>query len=116
MFFWSADANTSAGAPCAIWVSRSDDDPKLNVILVPGFAASNSAPSVVKPFVNDDAASTVMPPWSFGSLDVVAPLPGDTVVAAVPFLSEPHAEAMSPHATKTTLTVRSVRTISPPGD
>ena len=36
MFFWSAEAYTSAGAPCSTCVSRSADEPKLNVTFVPG--------------------------------------------------------------------------------
>ena len=63
---------------------------------VPGCAASNSAPSAVKPFVSDDAASTVMSPSSWARVEVVVPLPAATVVVVAAFLSEPHAAATSP--------------------
>ena len=41
----SAEAKTSAGAPCWIWVASVPEDPKLNVIVVPGWAAWNCSPS-----------------------------------------------------------------------
>ena len=36
----SADRNTSAGAPCSIWVSSADDESVEIVSVVPGLAAS----------------------------------------------------------------------------
>ena len=59
MFLVSAEANTSAGAPCWIWVTRSEEPAKLNVTVVPGWAASNCCPSSVKVDFSEAAANTV---------------------------------------------------------
>ena len=64
MFLVSAEAKTSAGAPCWIWATRSEDPAKLKVTLTPGWAFSNSAPISVKVFFSDAAAKTVISPDS----------------------------------------------------
>src|SRR4051794_27039853 len=65
MFFSDAEAKTSTGAPCAIWVERSELAPKVSLTLAPGWSFSNRALSVVNASVSDAAASTVIepPPW-----------------------------------------------------
>ena len=62
MFFSSADANTSAGAPSAIWVTRSAEPAKFNTTVVAGWASSKSAASSVNVAFNDAAANTVIDP------------------------------------------------------
>ncbi len=95
MFFSSADAKTSAGAPCSIEVSRSDDEPKLRSILVPGCAASKAFARSVKLEVSDDAPSTVMLPVSLlASVD------------AVGLLLDPHAAKSSAAVTAMTQSER----------
>ena len=44
MFLVSAEANTSPGAPCCSWVTRSEEPPKLKVTLVPAWEVSNCWP------------------------------------------------------------------------
>ena len=63
MFLVSAEANTSAGAPDWIWVTRSDDPAKLNATWTPGWLASNCSPNVVKVVLSDAAANTVRVCW-----------------------------------------------------
>src|SRR5450759_622690 len=65
-----AEANTSAGAPCVIWVTSAPDDPKLNVMVAPGWADWNSVPSWPKVPISDDAADTMMEPVSLGFVAV----------------------------------------------
>src|SRR6266508_2467264 len=72
MFFWSADANTSAGAPSLIWPTRSDDAAKLNVTSASGYSDSNASPIAVNESVSDAAANTVMSPSMSASGVVVA--------------------------------------------
>ncbi len=43
MFFSSADANTSAGAPSPIWVARVLDPSYTGLTVTPGFCCSNAA-------------------------------------------------------------------------
>src|SRR5689334_22979211 len=62
MFFVSAEAKTSAGAPCWSWATRSDDPAKLKVTFVPGCAFSKSSPIWVKVFLREAAANTVISP------------------------------------------------------
>jgi hypothetical protein len=92
MFAWSADAKTSAGAPCAICVSKVDDGPKLKVTVVAGFAFLKSAPILPKACVNDAAADTVTDPVTLGVVVVV-------VVSRFEEPELPHALATSPSAT-----------------
>ena len=63
MFFRSAEANTSAGAPSVIWLTRSDDDPKLNSTRV-GVSRLKASPIAVNDSVSDAAAKTVIDVWS----------------------------------------------------
>ena len=42
-FVVSAERNTSAGAPCSIWVSSADDESVETVTVVPGWAVSKAA-------------------------------------------------------------------------
>ena len=56
MFFSSAEAKTSAGAPSVICVTRSDDPAKVSSTVVPGWAFSNSSASSVNVVVSEAAA------------------------------------------------------------
>src|SRR5215210_144815 len=56
----SAEAKTSAGAPCSSWVRSSVLPPKLMRTSVPGFCCSKVASSSSKASVRDEAASTVI--------------------------------------------------------
>src|SRR5664280_2429458 len=78
-----AEANTSAGAPCWIWVTSAPDDPRLNVMVVPGWADSNRLPSWPKVPVSEDAADTMMEPVSLGFVVVVPPDDEDELPQAV---------------------------------
>src|SRR3954453_9418841 len=62
MFGWSADANTSAGAPCVSWVTRVEDPAKLKVTFVPAWACSNALPSSANAVESDCAAYTLTVP------------------------------------------------------
>src|SRR5262245_65746330 len=66
MFFWLAEANTSAGAPLLIWVASAELAAKLNLTVAPGCAASNCWPSCVNDSVNEAAANTVICPDNDG--------------------------------------------------
>src|SRR3954454_17934925 len=55
----SAEAKTSAGAPCWICATRSEDAPKLKLTFTPLRDASNFLPSSVNVEVNEDPANTV---------------------------------------------------------
>jgi hypothetical protein len=70
MLAGAAEAKTSAGAPCWIWVARAPDDPKLKLMVVPGWADWNVVPSWPKAAVSDDAADTVIDPLSLGAVVV----------------------------------------------
>src|SRR5690349_11989481 len=67
----SADAKASAGAPPWICWASVPDEPKLNVIVVPGFAFWKSVPILVKASVSDAAADTVIVPLTFVAVVVV---------------------------------------------
>jgi hypothetical protein len=54
-----AEAKTSAVPSLPICVARSVEEPKLNVTVVPGFAASKSLPICVNAPVSDEAANTL---------------------------------------------------------
>ena len=65
MFFVSAEANTSAGAPWVNWVTRSEEPAKENSMSVPGLSVLNCSPISVNDFFNDAAAKTMsFPPPS----------------------------------------------------
>jgi hypothetical protein len=68
MSFIDADANTSAGAPCSIWVARVLDEAKLNAIEVPRCALWKRLPNWVNTPVSDEAADTVIEPVSVAAL------------------------------------------------
>ncbi len=53
-----AEANTSAGAPCWIWVTSVCEPAKLNVTVTPGLAASKACPISLKASVREAAANT----------------------------------------------------------
>src|SRR6218665_1810437 len=59
MVSWSALANTSAGAPLAVFCSSTPEAAKLNCTLVPGLAASNSGAMSLNALVRLAAAETV---------------------------------------------------------
>ena len=85
MFLVSAEANTSAGAPCCSWVTRSEEPPKLKVTSVPAWVVSNCWPRVVKVAFSEAAANTVSvwgaagaaEPPPAGSAVVLQPAPAD---------------------------------------
>jgi hypothetical protein len=56
----SAEANTSAGAPCWIWVASAWLPAKLKVTLVPLLAAVYRSPSWLNAAVSDAAANTLI--------------------------------------------------------
>src|SRR5689334_751587 len=56
--FWSADANTSAGAPFTICCISTSDAPKLNSSLVPGCSFSYASPTALNALVRLAAADT----------------------------------------------------------
>src|SRR5919198_4224907 len=62
MLVVSAEANTSAGAPCWIGVARAWLPAKLKVTLVPPLAAVKSPPSLVNAAVSEAAANTFSSP------------------------------------------------------
>ena len=64
MFVGEALANTSAGMPWVIWVASVELASKENFTVVPGWAAWNWVPRVVKASVSEAAASTVIVPLS----------------------------------------------------
>ena len=57
-----AEANTSAGAPCWIWVASVPDEPKLKATVVAGWMDRNVVASWVNAAVSEDAAETVIDP------------------------------------------------------
>src|SRR5215210_341021 len=57
-----AEAKTSAGAPCWIWVSRVELDSKLCFISTPEFCSSNVFASSPKASVSEEPATTVSVP------------------------------------------------------
>src|SRR6185295_10548631 len=59
MLAWSAEANTSAGAPLLAWVASADEASKLKVTLLPGCFASKAAPSSLNDSLSEAAARTV---------------------------------------------------------
>src|SRR5664280_773588 len=103
MFLVLAEANTSAGAPAMIWVTRPELGPKLNTTLEPGWAASNCWPSLVNASCKEAAANTLTVPDSAGELDTGAE-------DAAGLLAEPHPASRRPEAA-TTATVRTLRRI-----
>src|SRR4029453_8433748 len=60
MLVVAAEANTSAGAPCWIWVARAWLPAKLKVTLVPPLALVYCWPSSLKAAVSDAAANTLI--------------------------------------------------------
>ena len=65
-----AAANTSTGAPETMEAASAELPPKLNVIVVPGWAASNRFASAGKTPFRLAAASTVIEPESGREADV----------------------------------------------
>src|SRR5215213_4224604 len=63
----SAEANTSAGAPCWIWVARAWLPAKLKMTLSPPLAAAYCRPSSVKAPVRDAAANTLSSDGAVGA-------------------------------------------------
>ena len=55
----SADAKTSARAPCSSWVRNAWLPAKLNVTLTPGWSASKASATARNGSASDDAANTV---------------------------------------------------------
>ena len=71
-----AAAKTSAGAPLVMLAARVSLPPKLKVTFVPGWAVSNSLPSVVKLSLSEAAAKTATSPDGFDDADLEEPEPG----------------------------------------
>src|SRR5579875_1337694 len=89
MFAWSAEAKTSAGAPCWIWVTRVGLPAKLNLTFSPGSCVCSWLPILVKASVREAAASTVRVPEGFAegagvARDVAPPQATTSSPAAVP--------------------------------
>ena len=72
MFFSSAEAKTSTGAPSVICVTRSEDPAKFSAMSTSGLAFSNSAASSVNVAVSDAAAKTVIEPLRSDAAVLVA--------------------------------------------
>src|SRR6478609_8817205 len=89
MFLVSAEAKTSAGAPCWSWDTRSEEPAKLNVTVLPGWEASNFVPISVKVFLSDAAENTVSFPAGVRLVDADDEPPA----LDVPSPDEPHAAA-----------------------
>jgi PadR family transcriptional regulator AphA len=123
MFVVSADAKTSAGAPCMICAASAEEASKLNVTLAPGLALVNASPIFSNESVNDVAAKTVMLPLTgvaapfvagaalvvagTAAVDAGAWVAGAWVAGAAVVPDElppelPHAAASSPRAAKGT--------------
>jgi hypothetical protein len=101
MLLVSADAKTSAGAPCEICCTSADDASKLNVTFASGFAAVNEAPTSLKAAVSDAAAKTVMSPETGAVVDAGTEVDAveseaEADDAADDPLSSPQAAARSP--------------------
>src|SRR5256884_9869392 len=62
MLAWSAEANTSAGAPLLAWVASADEASKLKVTLLPGCLPSKAVPSSLNDSLSEAAARTVRLP------------------------------------------------------
>ena len=76
MFLVSAEANTSAGAPCVNCVTRSEDPAKENSTDAPGLSVLNCSPISVNVFLSDAAANTIsVRPRGARPRDVAAPRP-----------------------------------------
>src|SRR5665811_1670228 len=58
MFARSADAKTSAGAPCLNWSTRFDEPSNENFTVTPGWEASKVLPRLAYVSLRDDAANT----------------------------------------------------------
>ncbi|MNY60295.1 hypothetical protein D3C86_1968280 [compost metagenome] len=58
MVSWSAEANTSTGAPCWICASSGPEAAKLKLSFAPGWLFSNAWPTVWKALVRLAAAET----------------------------------------------------------
>ncbi len=59
MVFWSAEANTSTGAPFSIWDSSAPEAPKFMVTLTPGCSLAKAVFTAPKASVRLAAAETV---------------------------------------------------------
>src|SRR5262245_15839867 len=103
MLVVSAEANTSAGAPCWIWVARAWLPAKFKVTLVPPLAAVYCSPILVKAPVSEAAANTLI---SFDDPEE----PPDDVLSSLP--PQP-ATTSAATATMTARRVR-VRSMRPP--
>src|ERR1700682_3536158 len=71
MFFVSAEANTSAWAPCCIWATRAVEPAKLYVIARLGWAVVSVALAALNAPVSDAAANTLTDPVSGAAVVVV---------------------------------------------
>src|SRR5580765_5310289 len=95
MFFWLAEAKTSAGAPPTMLVARPELGPKLKTTLVPGWADSNWVPRVVNASLSEAAANTVTVPDTAAAEDVVEEVVEVVVLLAPESPLEPHAVVAS---------------------
>src|ERR1700730_18475663 len=74
MFLVSADANTSAGAPWVIWVTRALEPAKLYVNVRPELAAVSLVLAALNAPVNDAAANTLTAPVIAAAVVGVGPV------------------------------------------
>ncbi len=105
MLLVSADAKTSAGAPCEICCTSAEEASKLNVTFASGFAAVNAAPMSVNAAVSEAAAKTVMSPSTPGLVVVEGAVEAEDDEA----LSSPHATRTSPRTARRTRTMDRAR-------
>ncbi len=102
----SAEAKTSAGAPCWIWATRAWEPAKFNVSERAELPAARFAFSISNGFVNDAAANTLRAPASLEPVAVVGPeLAGES--DALPLL--PQAASRSTRAPATAAAARRER-------
>src|SRR5215468_3095726 len=110
MFFWLAEANTSAGAPALICVARAELAAKLKVTFVPGWAASNCLPSSPKDSVSDAAANTVMLPDTDGEAVVAGLVVGPEADPLSSLPPQPARPTTTAAVAASTLSIRDIST------
>src|SRR5690348_10304732 len=83
MFVVSAEANTSADAPCSICVTRVGVPAKLNFTVTPELAPWNEVPRALKAAVSDAAAKTETVPLSGVAGEEVLPQAASATAAKI---------------------------------
>src|SRR5579884_116129 len=105
MLVWSADAKTSAGAPCWIWVTSALDPAKLDLRSSSGLARMRPVFAELNAPVSDAAANTSRPPVTVAPAEVAL-----GAVVEVTFEAIPWREPLEPQAT--TITENAARAVA----